>query len=167
LKCGEFTEFIMFTTNAFDVLANTAINDAEFLNGLVLPGNVGLIQVPFTPGRDPGLKPGDVCDEAGLTAIVLPTVGFETAFDPLTGSVGMYMKEPLGGFNWRVTVLPAEPVVIYGYGLFDKNDVCFATELFPEPIAITAPQQVVSISSLFGWASAPMYTSDPAHSVLS
>jgi len=120
---------------------------ADPLNLALADANlVHLIAAAFTPGRDTDFSALTVATFTGSTAKAAGTGTQQSFFDPVKGVQVVQVLEPAGGWHWQATADPAETETIFGWVLTD-GDATFVlgSDLFPEPIPITATGDAVDI----------------------
>lgn len=122
---------------------------------LASPDNMkmALVAAPFVPA--PTLVAGDLTlatfDGSGPPNV--PAGAQNLILDSVTGSWGVSLKEPTGGFIWICSTAPLVPETIYGYALLDSDLELIASALLDEPVVISAVGNYVQISSVFGFLS--------------
>jgi len=125
--------------------------DTATLAPAALALHVHLIKAPFTPS--PTLVWADISADVATFDGYLELdseVGAQLqSVNPLTGASQVTLKVPAGGWRWETTGLTDLPQAIWGFALTDNGDTTlFGSELFDEPITLTAVNQEVTIDKV-------------------
>jgi hypothetical protein len=122
--------------------------DATTLAPVALALHVHLIKAPFTPS--PSLTWADISADVatfdGYLEIDSEVGAQLQSINALTGASQVTLKLPAGGWRWETTGTGDLPQAIWGFAVTDNGDtVIIGTELFAEPITLTAINQEVLI----------------------
>jgi len=113
------------------------------------PNHVVLIMEPFTPGENLVAADIEPASFDGSTPIEVELGTQLEGLDPATGDAIITIGPPVGGWRWETTGTTNLPQTIYGVALMNEAEtVLFASMAFPEPIVLTALNQVINVNAL-------------------
>jgi len=107
--------------------------------------------VPFIPGGDmSSLVPGDLPATTILNGMTVPAASRTSARDAVNGDFIVSVPPPAGGWQEVTGAGCTSPTVVYGTvlctragGAFTIPDNIVASELFPNPITVSNPGELV------------------------
>ena len=132
-----------------DQIAALLATDADTLAPATNANKVRLVVTPFTPA--PGLDIASLtfANFDGGAPIAGETGDQPIHIDPATGEWIITMKEPLGGWAWKVTGVTNLPQTVYGYALTDSAGMTLlGSAVLPTPVGLTAVAQGLDLGEV-------------------
>jgi len=110
---------------------------------------VCLVMATFTPSEQTVAADLTLATFDGSDPIAVELATQEEGLDPLTADAIITLGPPAGGFRWESTGTTDLPQTIYGFALMNEAmTVLLGCQTLPEPVTITAINQVINAGNL-------------------